>query len=270
MHYKLLVSDVDGTLVDKEKRLTRPTIDAVRRLEAAGMRFTIISARPRSGMMPIADALGIDGPMAAFNGGIVFHRDGTVDSHQVIDPEVARGAIELAKGAPVETWVFADDRWHSTTSEGVHVEHERLASNQTEAITADFAPLLDHADKITFVSDAPEVLQGLHAAIDARFAGRATVGQSQTYYLDITALTANKGDGVRALAAAAQVPLDQVVAIGDQNNDLPMLSRAGMAIAMGNAPANVQSAAKHVTSGNDADGVAHAIDTLILPTLEHA
>ncbi len=268
MKYALFVSDVDGTLVDKQKKLTPATIDAVRRLEAAGMRFTIISARPRSGMMPIADALGIDGPMAAFNGGIVFHRDGTVDSHDTIDETLARGVFDLLDGLTADIWVFADDRWYSSTDQGVHVEHERVAANQEPVITADFAPLLGAADKITFVSDDPATLQELHRRIDARYHGIATVAQSQTYYLDITALRANKGDGIAALAAAAGVSLDRVAAIGDQANDLPMLTRAGLSIAMGNAPPQVQAAASHVTTGNDADGVAHAIDTLILPTLE--
>ena len=270
--YKLLVSDVDGTLVDKQKRLTQPTIDAVRRVRAAGIGFTIISARPRSGMMPLVEALEIDGPMAAFNGGILFHRDGTVDAHHVIDPAVARGVFGLLDGAAVDIWVFADDQWFSSTDQGVHVEHERVASNQREVVTTDFTALVDQngpgADKITFVSDVPETLRTLHARVDAAFAGRATVAQSQTYYLDITALAANKGDGVAALAAAAGVPLTEVVAIGDQANDLPMLRRVGLAIAMGNAPAAVQEAATHVTLGNDADGVAHAIDTYLLQALE--
>ena len=266
---RLLVSDVDGTLVDKQKRLTPGTIDAVGRLEAAEVAFTIISARPRSGMMPIADALAIDAPMAAFNGGILFHRDGRVDAHHVIDPTVARSVFDLIEDTEVDIWVFADDRWYASTDRGEHVEHERIASNQAPIVGDDFAALLDRADKITFVSDVPETLQALHARIDARFAGRATVAQSQAYYLDITALPANKGAGIEALAAAMDVPLAEVAAIGDQANDLPMLTRAGLSIAMGNAPRNVQDAAMHVTAGNDADGVAHAIDTLILPTLEH-
>ena len=263
----LLVSDVDGTLVDKQKQLTPATIDAVRRLEATGTGFTVISARPRSGVMPIAETLGIDAPIAAFNGGLIFRRNGTVDAHFVIDPEVARGVFEVLEDAPVDIWVFADDRWYSSTDVGVHVEHERIAAHQEPVVGNDFAALLDRADKITFVSDEPPVLEALHARIDARFAGRATVAQSQTYYLDITALEANKGDGIVALAAAFDVPLTDVAAIGDQFNDLPMLERAGTAIAMGNAPAKVQAAADHVTTGNDADGVAHAIDTLILPHL---
>ncbi|WP_338326038.1 Cof-type HAD-IIB family hydrolase [Sphingomonas oligophenolica] len=263
---KLVVSDVDGTLVDKQKQLTVATTDAVARLDAAGVAFTIISARPRSGMMPIADTLGIDQPMGAFNGGTIFTRDGTVTEHHVIDANVARGMMALAEGAAVDRWVFADDKWYSTTDRGVHVEHERVASNQEPIVTDDFADLLTRADKITFVSDDEPVLVALHEQA-ARFDADATIVQSQTYYLDVTALAANKGDGVAALAKAIGVDLAETAAIGDQFNDAPMLEVAGYAVAMGNAPAKVQALADDVTLGNDADGVAHAIDTLILPRI---
>lgn len=269
MTIRLVVSDVDGTLVDKQKILTPGTIAAVRRLGAAGVGFTIISARPMSGLKPIADALALDVPIAAFNGGIVFHRDGRIESHVTIPSAVATAVLDAAKGQAVDIWVFADDRWYATSDHGTHVEHERVASNQAPIVMTDFADLIDRADKITFVSDDEALLRALHAKVE-HLDGRATIAQSQTYYLDVTALAANKGDGVTALAAAAGVPLAQVVAIGDQANDLPMLSRAGMAIAMGNAPPPVQAAARHVTTANDADGVAHAIDTLILPSLENA
>ena len=268
MTVRLVVSDVDGTLVDKQKQLTPGTVASVGRLRDAGVDFTIISARPRSGMMPIAQALAIDGAMAAFNGGIVFHRDGTVEQHHAIDPEVARGMMALAADAPVDRWVFADDLWYASSDAGVHVDHERLASNQQPIVTEDTDALLDHADKITFVSDEPQVLADLHERARAQFGARATIVQSQTYYLDVTALTANKGDGIRGLAEALDMPLDDVAAIGDQFNDVPMLELAGLAIAMGNAPERVRGIADEVTRGNDQDGVAHAIDTLILPRVE--
>ena len=267
MPIKLLVSDVDGTLVDKDKRLTAPTADAVRRLEEAGCAFTIISARPRSGMMPIADTLAIDRPMGAFNGGIIFHRDGTIDEHHVIEADVARGVFAIVGDARVDRWVFADDKWHASTDQGDHVGHERLASNQEPIVREDFDDLLDKADKLTFVSDDADLLNDLHERCRAKFGERATIAQSQTYYLDVTALEANKGAGIVALTGAIGIDLADTAAIGDQNNDLPMLTRAGYAVAMGNAPANVQKAAEAVTTGNDADGVAHAIDTLILPRI---
>ena len=76
---------------------------------------------------------------------------------------------------------------------------------------------------------------------------------------------ANKGDGISALAAALGVAMEDVAVIGDMPNDLPMFARAGMAIAMGQAPEAVRSQAAHVTTSNDEDGVAHAIDTILLP-----
>lgn len=264
---RLMISDVDGTLVDKQKQLTPGTVDAVTRLGAAGCGFTIISARPRSGMMPIADTLAIDAPMGAFNGGLIFRRDGWVGEHHMVEPIVATGVFDCVDGLTVDRWVFADDRWFSSTDQGVHVEHERVASDQEPVIWTDFADLANRADKITFVSDEPAVLAELHRRIDARFAGRATVAQSQTYYLDITALEANKGAGVVALTAALGIDLQATAAIGDQANDLPMIERAGFGVAMGNAPDKVKAAADAVTTANDADGVAHAIDTLILPRI---
>ena len=261
---RLLVSDVDGTLVDKHKQLTPATIDAVARLRGAGIAFTIISARPRSGVMPIADALAIDGPIAAFNGGTIFRRDGWVGEQHMIPAEVAHGVLDLAKDASVDTWVFADDRWYATTDQGAHVASERIASNEAPILRTDFADLLDRADKISFVSDEPAVLADLMTRSKAAFGDRATIAQSQTYYLDVTATAANKGAGIEALAAAIGVPLDDTAAIGDQHNDVPMLERAGLSIAMGNAPDAVKAVAREVTDANDADGVAHAIDRYIL------
>ena len=89
--------------------------------------------------------------------------------------------------------------------------------------------------------------------------------RSQPYYLDITAPQGNKGTGVTALAAAYGVPLPEVAVIGDQNHDLAMFRGAGLAVAMGQAPDNVRSAADHVALSNDQDGVADAIDRIVLP-----
>ena len=260
----LVVCDVDGTLVDEDKQLTPATIAAVGRLRDAGVGVTVISARPMSGIAPIADALALDGPMGAFNGGLVFHRDGRIDSRTTVPDHVARGMFEIAADAAVDRWVFADDIWYASTDQGRHVPSERLASNQEPVLRDDFTDLLDRADKITFVSDEPEVLKALTEKAKARFGEGATIVQSQTYYLDVTATVANKGDGIAALARAMGVPLDRTIAIGDQANDLAMFERAGRSIAMGNATDAVKARANDVTTGNDANGVAHAIDTLIL------
>lgn len=262
---RLVVSDIDGTLVDKQKRVTPATEEAVRRLEAAGIGFTVISARPMSGIVPIAETLAIDAPMAAFNGGIIFDRTGEVREHHVIAQTVAEGVMRIAADAPVDVWVFADNIWYASTDQGTHVGSERLASNQVPVITSDFADLLDHADKVTFVSDDHAMLADLAERCKAAHGDDATIAQSQVYYLDVTALAANKGDGLMALARSFGERLESVAVLGDQFNDVPMLTRAGLAIAMGNAPDGVKAVAHQVTTANDGDGVAHAIDTIIFP-----
>lgn len=263
MAIRLLVSDLDGTLVDKDKQLTPATIAAVDRLRAAGVGFTVISARPMSGIRPLLEPLNLDGDVAAFNGGIVFRRDGTIVSHVTIPAEIARGVMDMADG--VDTWVFADDQWYASNGDGPHTQSERRSSAQEPVVVGAFDDLLERADKITFVSDDAAALHALYERVHARFGAQATVAQSQTYYLDVTALSANKGDGIAALAGALDVDLADTAAIGDQANDLPMLARAGLSIAMGNAPDAVKAKAHATTRANDEDGVAHAIDTIILP-----
>ena len=262
---RLVVSDVDGTLVDRKKQLTPGTVAAVGRLRDAGLGFTIISARPRSGMMPIADALAIDDAMGAFNGGTVFRRDGTVLCQHRVDPAVVTGVFALVADAAVDHWVFADDRWYASTDQGAHVASERVSSNQAPIVSRDFSALYDRVDKLTFVSDDPALLGDLTRRVGEAFGDRATVVQSQTYYLDVTALAANKGDGVALLAGALDTPLAQTAVIGDQGNDLAMFARAGLSVAMGQGPAAVRDKADFVTGANDADGVAQAIDSIILP-----
>lgn len=260
---RFVVSDVDGTLVDHEKRLSPATVAAVDRVRAAGIGFTVISARPPSGVEPIAGALELDGPIAAFNGGAVFRRGGAMMEEHLVPAEVGRGVLELAHGSGAHVWVFADGRWHADTLDDPHVPRERRSANQEPVILSDFGDLADRAGKITFVSDEPAVLAELLERARDRYDGQATIAQSQTYYLDVTALRANKGAGVEALARAAGVPLDAVMVLGDMRNDLPMLTRAGLAVAMGQAPGDVKAAAHWISASNDEDGVARALDRLL-------
>lgn len=265
MTVKLVVSDVDGTLVRKDKSLSPQVIAAVHRLRAVGIPFTLISARPVSGIMPLIGPLGINIPLAAVNGGILFRPDGSVIAAKKIDAATVAGIFELVGNAAVDRWVFADDYWYASTDQGTHVEHERVASNQQPILREDFTDLYDRADKLTFVSDDPTLLKSLAENAKVAFGGKASIGQSQTYYLDVTDLAANKGDGVAALAKLLGVDLAEVAVFGDMDNDVPMFARAGLSVAMGQAPENVKSAADHVSSSNQEDGVAHAIDAFILP-----
>jgi Cof subfamily protein (haloacid dehalogenase superfamily) len=261
---RLLVSDIDGTLVRSDKSLSDGVVAAAKRLTAAGVPMALISARPPSGMLWIAEKLGLSTPMGAFNGGTIVAPDGTILSAARLASDVAKRALSLIDRPDIVVWVFSAGRWHAQRPTGEHDDHERKAANQEPVFGGNFSSLLGAADKIVAVSDDHILLAELEGTVAQALGAEATVIRSQVYYLDITAPAANKGDGITALAAAVGVPLAATAAIGDQRNDMAMFARAGLSIAMGQGPAEVRAVATKVTGSNDDDGVAQAIDAILL------
>lgn len=266
---RLFVSDVDGTLVRHDKSLSDATAAAVRRLKAAGVPVTLISARPPSGIYWLAEALDVGQPLGAFNGGTVFRRDGTIIRQNHLPEHISRQALDLLRENGVIRWVFADGKWFASEAEGIHYEREVLAAQMEPVITDDFDSILPRIDKIVGVSDDEPLLAGLETQAQELLTD-ATVARSQSYYLDVTATVANKGDGLAFLAKAAGVDLSSVVVAGDMRNDLPMFARAGISIAMGQGPEEVRQAATYTTGSNEEDGLADAIERLILPMVDKA
>ncbi|OZI37706.1 hypothetical protein CAL29_04785 [Bordetella genomosp. 10] len=260
----LLVSDVDGTLLRMDKSLAPATIAAVDRLRAAGVRFTLVSARPPRGMLPLIQALNITVPTAAFNGGAIVGARGEILESTRLTGRDARIALDLLLREPVETWVFADDQWLLRDPAGEYVPLERKTLGYDGVVVDDFSPWADRIDKIVAASSDPALLGRLEQALNARIAPHALALRSQTYYLDITHARANKGDALSALARQVGVPLTATAAIGDGDNDVPMFKRAGLSIAMGHADPAVRAQARCVTASNDKDGLAQAIDRIIL------
>jgi Cof subfamily protein (haloacid dehalogenase superfamily) len=267
MSLRFVISDVDGTLVNHDKKLTPPTIAAVADLQAKGVPFTIISARPPSGIAFLIDALKPTGPIAAFNGGTIVAPDGSVMERHVIPRDAVEKSFAIAWKSAATPWIFAEGRWHIVDPGNRHVPHEVLASAQQPVIETDMAHLYGAVDKLTWVSDDPDLLHDLQRQMVDAIGDGATIGMSQTYYLDLTHPMANKGDGVATLARTAGVDLAAVAVLGDQYNDVPMMRRAGIAIAMGQAPDPVKAEADYVSTSNDEDGVAHAIETILLPMI---
>ncbi|OAN60007.1 Cof-type HAD-IIB family hydrolase [Sphingomonas sp. TDK1] len=267
MKLGLFLSDIDGTLVRPDKSLGEPVVAAVRRLTAAGVPVSLISARPPSGLLWIAQRLGLTTPVGAFNGGTIVRVDGEILSATHLDRDVAARTLDRLARPNVIRWLFAKGQWHTDKLDDHYTPRERVASAQEPVVCSDFGPLLDGADKIVAVSSEHAMLAALEAELADELGETANVARSQPYYLDVTAPAANKGDGIAALARAMGVPLAEVAVIGDQYNDLPMFARAGLSIAMGQAPDAVRAAATKVTGSNEADGVAQAIETILLPLL---
>ena len=261
---RLIVSDIDGTMVRHDKSLPGENIAAVARAQAADIAVSLISARPPSGMMWIAKALGITAPMGAFNGSTIFGPDGAVLSAEHLSRDAAAEALALIDAPGVSPWLFADGQWHARNTDNRHNGREIQSAGVEPVVGGDWASLLDRADKIVGVCDVPETLAAIEVRAKAALAGRATVARSQPYYLDILAPGGNKGAGITRIAELCKVPLTETAALGDQNNDLAMFAVAGLSVAMGQAPDNVRSAADQVAVSSEDGGVADAIDRFVL------
>ncbi len=262
---RLVVTDVDGTLVQTDKSLAPSTIAAVGRLRDAGIPMGIVSARPPFGLKTIADRLGLMGLLAGFNGGVVAKPDGTVVERRLLPPERAKQALDLFAKHQVSAWFFTETEWLAQDPNGPRLPLERHTIDTHERIVPDFTPYLHECGKVVGVTDDEPLLARIEIELQALLGTSANAKRSQTYYLDVTHPEANKGNAVRALAAQFGVTLSDVAVLGDQANDVPMFKVAGFSICMGNGPPEVQAQATTVTGRNDQDGWAHAVDTLILP-----
>ena len=262
---RLVVSDVDGTLVQPDKSLSPGTIAAAGRLRDAGVPLAIVSARPPRGMLWIADALGLSGRLAGFNGGTIMMPDGTVVAERRLPREAGRAALDLFLRNGVSAWLFTADEWLAQDPQGPNMERERHTVRFMERIVESYEPYMDQIGKIVGVTDDAPLLARMEAELQVLLGGTANAQRSQTYYLDVTHRDADKGNAVRMLAAEFGVGLAEVAVLGDMANDLPMFAVAGFAVAMGNATDEVKARASAVTAANDGDGWAQAVDRLILP-----
>jgi Cof subfamily protein (haloacid dehalogenase superfamily) len=262
----LVVSDVDGTLVTHDKRLTDGAIRAVRRLRDAGIGFTIVSSRPTTGMRFLIEPLGITLPVGSFNGSsIVDPRLQPIEQH-LIPVTAARCSLDLLSEFDIDIWVFTNDAWLTRNGDGEYVPNEKRAIRADPTIVGDFSPYLSSACKIVGASSDPKLLQRCQVAIQQAVGAQATAVQSQSYYLDITPPGQDKGTFVEAMAKRLGISTDTVATIGDMQNDLAMFRVSGLSIAMGNATDDVKKQASHVTSSNEEEGFAGAIEFILKQT----
>ncbi|SHG10829.1 Cof-type HAD-IIB family hydrolase [Bradyrhizobium erythrophlei] len=259
----LVVSDVDGTLVTKDKTLTDRAQDAVRRLHQAGIGFTITSSRPTIGMRFLIEPLAITLPVGAFNGSSIVAPDLTPIEEHLIPPSTVERSIEVLNEFGVDIWLFTNEKWLTRNGDGEYVPHEKRAIRADPTVVADFSPYLASACKIVGSSADPALLQRCELAMQQALDARATAVRSQSYYLDVTPPGHDKGTFVEAMAKRLGIPTDRVATIGDMQNDLAMFRKSGLSFAMGNATDDVKQQATHVTASNEDEGFAAAMEMIL-------
>jgi len=274
---RLLLADVDGTLVTRDKVLTERARVAVDRMRAAGIEFAITSGRPPRGMQMLIQPLALTTPIAAFNGGMFIRPDLSVIEQRVLQADVIEPAMETMRAYQLDTWIYRGTDWFVHERHGPHVDREEWTVKFPPTVVPDFNGLTNNVAKLVGVSDDLEAVRKCEEAVRDQFAAKISTKQSnpqretlvsaarsQPYYLDVTHPEANKGYVVSRLSEMLGIPTDQIATIGDMPNDVAMFQKSGTSIAMGQASDEVKSAATHSTTSSEEEGFANAVDQYIL------
>jgi Cof subfamily protein (haloacid dehalogenase superfamily) len=262
---RLLLADVDGTLVTQEKVLTERAIGAVHRLHDAGVLFAVTSGRPPRGMEMLIEPLALVTPIAAFNGGIIVTREMSVIEEKAVPEALVQPIVEKLSSAGLDVWIYRGADWYVRKLDGPHVAREASTVQFQPTVIDSYDSISSGVAKIVGISDDHDLVESLAIATHDEFGDRVSAARSQPYYLDVTHPRANKAEVVSFLAAKYEIDPEQIATIGDMPNDVLMFARSGLSIAMGQSDREVQRAARRITTSNEDEGFANAVERFILP-----
>ncbi len=257
---KIIALDLDDTLLDEKRSITPGVRQAIADAAAAGIIVVIASGRMLPSAMPIHKSLGLDTPLICCNGAFVCQPNGEEIFRCPIDRETSGKVVQYARdnGIYIQYYV-GNDYFFEENGEESQL-YENLSSIKGVFID-DLTAIQTGSDKLLMIG-LPNMDKELEEV--KRAFPELSIARSKPFYVEINHPGATKGAALKALADHYGFSRDQVMAIGDGTNDLPMLEYAGLSVAMGNAPEQVKNACKYITASCNEDGVAKAIYALAL------
>jgi Cof subfamily protein (haloacid dehalogenase superfamily) len=262
---RLVIADVDGTLVTQEKVLTQRAIEAVDKMRRAGIALAVTSGRPPLGMKMLVDVLRHAEFIAGFNGGVIIRPDLSVVAKKLLPAEAAQQAVQIIEQHKLDVWLYTEREWFIRNPEAPHVAREQWTVKFPPTVTTSFDGLFGQLAKIVGVSDDFDAVARCEKDVQQACGDHVSAARSQPYYLDVTHPNANKGEVVTTASELLKVSPEEIATIGDMPNDVLMFRKSGVSIAMGNANPEVQKSATFVTASNEEEGFAKAVEDFILP-----
>ena len=264
---KLIMSDIDGTILDKNHQLDSHLIELMPLLKQYDIPFVLASARSPLGIAPISKELGItDCPIACYNGALISLGDKILRQHTINKKELLLLHDFLKKEFPtVSINVYSGKDWLvNTIDEWVEIEATITGESPKVTSLADFIK-----DEKTLVHkllliDNTDTIQKLQKNLSSIDFPQTNFYLSKDNYLEVTHNQVSKKQALLELANYYQLSLSEIMTIGDNYNDIPMIETAGLGVAMGNAPTEVKTCANTVTDSNDQNGVSKAIKLYVL------
>ena len=275
MKYKLLVLDVDGTLLNDEREISKRTLAALLKVQQMGVRIVLASGRPTYGLMPLAKTLELGnygGFVLSYNGcQIIKAQNGEILFERRINPEMLPYLEKKARKNGFAIFTYHDDTLITDSPDNEYIKNEALLNNLKIIKEDEFSTAIDFAPcKCMLVSDKEKALIGLEQHWEKRLAGTLDAFRSEPYFLEVVPCGVNKANTLGALLEHLGVTREEVIAVGDGVCDVTMLQLAGMGVAMGHSQDSVKDCADYVTASNEEDGVALAVEKLILAEVRAA
>lgn len=275
MKYKLLVLDVDGTLLNDEREISKRTLAALLKVQQMGVRIVLASGRPTYGLMPLAKTLELGnygGFVLSYNGcQIIKAQNGEILFERRINPEMLPYLEKKARKNGFAIFTYHDNTLITDSPDNEYIKNEALLNNLKIIREDEFSTAIDFAPcKCMLVSDKEKALIGLEQHWEKRLAGTLDAFRSEPYFLEVVPCGVNKANTLGALLEHLGVTREEVIAVGDGVCDVTMLQLAGMGVAMGHSQDSVKVCADYVTASNEEDGVALAVEKLILAEVHAA
>jgi hypothetical protein len=264
MPYRLLVADIDGTLVNAEREITSPVRAAVAAAQARGTRVTLATGRIWPSARQFVEGLGADPPVILYNGGMVYDfTTGEVWFRRTLPLEQARDVLTILRRHPqAQPHLYVDERVYIPAMNETTALYQRKDHVKTEAV-GDLAHWLRVDPMKILIIGARPALEAVAADID-RLPTRINYVFSEVTYLEILPPGISKGAALQIMAARLGVAPEEIIAVGDNLNDLTMIEFAGLGVAMANAPEALRARAQFVAPSNDDHGLEAVIERFIL------
>lgn len=259
MAYKLIASDMDGTLLDPDKRISPKVEAAVRRACADDVIFCLASGRPLCGLRRYIDQLGLTSPVITCNGSVIMQPDGRVLWQRCLEAEAAREVLSFADRFDVTLCVWSSEQLFVNHINDRTRHYQQSMQIEKMTLISDWEPVIAAGiDKILWHDEADRVLR-YQAILNSEMQSRVNYFTSNPRFLEFIDWRASKAVALIRLTDFYRLDISQTIAVGDGFNDLEMLQTAGMGVAMGNAPDEIKRQCDWVAPSNEHDGMAAVI-----------